>query len=403
MSTDAQHYQYPIPRSMPTDPPEEYAQLRAEKPVCPITLATGDPAMIVTRYSDIKTVLSDTRFSRSALFVPGAPRAQLAEPDQDSLISMDPPRHTKLRNMINRAFGPRRVALMRPRMQALTDELLDDMIKNDQRPLDLNEHLILPLALRVICDLIGVPFEDRSLFPKWTDHFMSLNKYPVQAVIQANTEMRTYLSNLIDSKREAPGDDLLSELVQQGAEKGEDQYELTQNELVSLAVILLLAGHDTTVTSFGGSVVTLLKHPEQLRELSENPDLWPQAIEELVRLNTPGDGSFIRITLEDVELSDTVIPKGTAVLAPISAADRDPEVFAEPDAFDIKRDHNPHIGFGYGTHFCVGSALARAELHIALSSLFSRIPTLQLAIEPSQLQWRQFAALGGYDAIPVTW
>lgn len=401
MSSEAPHYQYPVKRTVPTEPPEEYALLREKHPVCPITLATGDPAVIVSRYADIKTVLSDNRFSRSALFVPGAPRAQIAEPDQDSIISMDPPRHTAIRNLINREFTPRRVARMRPRIQALTDELLDEMAQLSP-PADLNEHLALPLALRVICDLLGIPFEDRGAFPNWCDHFMSLNKYPIPAVIQANTEMRGYLGELIERKRHTPTDDLLSDLVNRQKASADEQV-LTESELVSLAVILLLAGHDTTVTSFGGSVVTLLQNPEQLDKLRKNPDLWPQAIEELVRLNTPGDGSFIRITLEDVELAGSTIPKGTAVLAPISSADRDATVFTDPDTFDITREHNPHIGFGYGTHFCVGSALARAELQIALSSLFDRFPDLKLAVDPSELSWRQFAALGGYDEIPATW
>lgn len=391
-------YTYPIPRSVPTDPPAEYGTLRAARPVCPIKLATGDSAIIVTRYEDIKTVLSDTRFSREALFRPGMARAQIIEPDPDSLLSMDPPRHTRIRALANKEFSRRRVEQMRPQIKLLVDELLDQMATMTP-PVDLNACFSRPLALRIICDLLGVPVEDSDKFGFWCEHFMSLTKFTAEQMTRANTDMRAYFVELIASKRANPGSDLLSALV----DAHDDEGKITESELVSLAVLLLLAGHDTTVTVMGGIVATLLRNPEQLELLRSDLGQLPAAMEELIRLNTPGDGSFIRIATTDVTLSDVLIPAGSAVIAPISAGDRDGSVFAEPDTCELFREDNPHIGFGYGTHFCIGSILARAELEIGLGGLISRFPGLRLAVRLEELQWKQFAALGGWESFPVTW
>lgn len=398
VSAQPPHLTYPVQRTTVTDPPEEYKRLQQEAPVCPITLATGFPALFVSAYDDVRTVLSDPRFSRDALFEPGAPRSQLAEPDQDSVISIDPPRHTRLRGLINREFSRRRVESMRPKIEKQVAELLDAM-EAATPPGDLNELLGRPLALQVICDLLGVPYADHMKFGRWCDHFMSYAKYPLEEVGRANGEMRAYLAGLIETKRRDPGEDLLSALVHARDTDG----KLTENELVSLGVILLLAGHDTTVTSLGGGVVTLLRNPEALAELRADPSLIPRAIEELVRLNEPGDGSFLRIATEDVELGGGQVPAGTAVVASISTANRDPSVFPEPERLDIHRESNPHLAFGFGTHFCVGSSLARVELESALSALLPRFPDLRLAVPFEDLRWRSYAHLGGIEELPVTW
>ncbi|WP_188113942.1 cytochrome P450 [Streptomyces apricus] len=391
-------FSYPIHRTSPNEPPCEYARLRDEQPVCPISLPTGHPAYLVTRYEDVKTVLSDSRFSREALFREGAPRAQLVEPDSSSLISMDPPRHSALRNLTNREFSPRRAEAMRPRIQEIVDRLLDTMA-GMTAPVDLNATLARPMALEVICELLGVPYEDQHLFGAWCDHFMSLTKYSAEEIVRSNTEMRTYIADLAERKLEDPGGDLLSKLAHSMAE----EQTITHEELVSTGVMFLLAGHDTTVTVTGGGAVLLLRNPDQLALVREDPALMDAAVEEIIRLVTPGDGTFIRITLEEVELSGTAIPPNSAVIAPISSANRDARVFENPDALDVHRTDNKHIGFAHGTHFCAGSALARAEVQIAMKSLFSRFPTLRLAVDPEELRWRQTAALGGYEEIPVTW
>ena len=261
MADDAR-LSYPVPRTTVTGPPAAYVQRQATQPVFPITLATGAEALLVTKYGDVKSVLSDSRFSRDALFRPGAPRSQIAEPDQDSIISIDPPRHTRLRRLINREFSPRRVEAMRPRIQRHVHGLLDNLAAKAP-PADLNEHVGRPLALQVICQLLGVPYADHAKFGSWCDHFMAYTKYPRDQVVQANADMRAYLRALVEDKRLAPGDDLLSALVHSHDTDG----ALTEAELVSLGAILLLAGHDTTVTVLGGGLITLLRHPEQLAEL----------------------------------------------------------------------------------------------------------------------------------------
>jgi len=228
---------------------------------------------------------------------------------------------------------------------------------------------------------------------------MSYAKYPLAEVGRANSEMRTYLADLIETKRQTPGEDLLSALVQARDSEG----ALTENELVSLGVILLLAGHDTTVTALGGGVITLLRNPEALAELRSDPALVPRAIDEILRLNEPGDGSFLRIATEDVELRGGRVAAGSAVVASISTADRDPSVFPDPERFDIHRESNPHIAFGFGTHFCVGSSLARVELESALGALLPRFPDLGLAVPFEDLRWRSYAHLGGIEELPVRW
>jgi len=389
---------YPVQREKPLQPPCAYAQLRQEEPVCPIRLVTGHTAYLVTRYEDVKTVLSDLRFSREALFRDGAPRAQHIEPDPDSLIGMDPPRHSTLRRFINREFTPRRVELLRPRIQEVVDGLLDRMLEAGP-PADLSAALTRPLALGIICDLLGVPLHDQETFSFWADHFTSLKKYTAEEMMRSNRDMRSYIVDLIEAKRAKPGTDLLSALTRQM----DEEAALTESELVSLVVILIIAGHDTTVTTFNGGAALLLSNPDQLELFRTDPGVLNTAVEEIVRLVTPGDGIFMRVTLSDVELGGRVIPAGSGVIAPISAANRDPSVFTDPDRLDITRDPHDHIGFAVGPHFCAGSALARAELQIGLSTLFRRFPTLRLGVDVDDLEWRHYSHLGGFESVPVEW
>ncbi|MEU6673238.1 cytochrome P450 [Streptomyces sp. NPDC046925] len=398
MSDHTPRFTYPARRTDPLVPPDEYARALREEPVCPITLATGDPAWFVARHDDVRTALSDRRFSREALFRPGAARAQVVEPDPDSMLTMDPPRHTRLRKLANRAFGPQRVERLRPCIEKVAAELLDAMEAGPPEG-DLAERYARPFALRIICRALGVPFEDYDKFGAWTDRFMSLTKYPPEEINRANVDMRAYFARLIGLRREEPGDDLMSALVRIHDAEGEP----SEPEIVGLGALLLLAGHDTTVTVLCGGTVTLLGHPDQLALLREDPGLYPDAVEEVVRLGGPGGGTSIRITTSDVELGGTVIPGGSAVLASVGTASRDPEVYPDPDRFVIRRENRTQVAFGQGPHFCIGANLARAELAIGLRALFERFPRLRLAVPPQQLRWKDFAALGGWEELPVAW
>lgn len=391
-------FAYPTKRTDPLVPPDAYLQALREEPVCPITLATGDPAWFVARHQDVRTALSDPRFSREALFRPGAARAQVVEPDPDSMITMDPPRHTRIRKLANRAFSPQRVRRMRPYVEEVTAELLDAMEAGPPAG-DLLELYARPLALRVICRILGVPFEDYDKFGAWCDRFMSLTKYPPEEIQRANDDMRAYFARLIGHRREEPGDDLISALVHILDEEGEP----SEQEIVSLGALLLLAGHDTTVTVFCAGTATLLGNPDQLALLRADPALYPHAVEELARLNVPGGGTAIRITTSDVKLGGTVIPEGSAVLASVGVASRDPEVYPEPDRCIIEREKRTQMAFGQGPHFCIGAGLARLELSVGLRALFERFPRLRLAVPAQQLRWKDFALLGGVEEMPVAW
>jgi cytochrome P450 len=398
MPTDPSDITYPLQRGDATQPPAEYAGLRATCPVPLVSLPTGQQAYLAMRHADVKTVLGDARFSRAAFLQPGAPRMQPVEPHPDNIMSMDPPRLTRVRKLISTEFGPRRVQGMRPHVEAVTSQLLDQVAAMTP-PVDLVSAFATPLPLQIVCELIGVPFADRGKFQGWSDRFTALAKYSAQEIMTADRELREYLAALIAAKRETPDADLLSALANE--QNPDDQ--LTDSELIMLGVFLLIAGHDTTTTVIATSIATLLRNPDQLELWRQKPELTKSAIEELVRYNTPGDGSFARIALEDVELSGTTIPGGSAVIAPMSSANRDALVFEDPDTLDITRDASRHVGFGHGPHFCIGSALAKLEMEVALSALFERFPGLRLAVPPEQLRWRHFAALGGLYELPVSW
>jgi nocardicin N-oxygenase len=390
---------YPVIRTDPNEPPEEYAELCKEDPVCPITLATGDPAWLVTGYEQAKTVLSDRRFSREAVFADGAPRYQKALPNPHSIQNMDPPRHTRVRKLANQAFSARRVELLRPRIAEVVDELLGGMIAMGP-PLDLNDHFGRPLPMRIICEMLGVPFEGHADIVEWTERIMALGKYTAQEITDAHLGMRAYFKDLVAAKRDDPGDDLLSVLTQLSDGEG----KLSELEVIHLGTAILVAGHDTSVTVIASSVLTLMRNPDQLAILREDPSLWPNAVEELIRLNNPGVVINPRIATSDVEVGDAVIPKGSAVLAHVGAGCRDERVFERPDRFDVRRRNSSgQLGFGHGPHFCIGAGLAKAELEIGLRRLFERLPALALDVPPEHLHWKDFAALGGYEMFPVTW
>jgi len=389
---------YPVLRTDPTRPPEEYARLTREEPVCPISLATGDPAWLVTGHDVAKTVLSDRRFSREAVFAEGAPRYQAALPNPDSIQNMDPPRHTRVRKLASQAFSARRVEKLRPRIAQIVDELMDDMLAQGP-PLDLNTCFGRPLPLRIICALLGVPYEDHGNIVEWTERIMSLNRYTAAEITEAFVGMRAYFRQLVAGKRANPSDDLLGVLTSLSEEQG----TLTEPEVVHLGTAILVAGHDTSVTVIASSALTLMSNQEQLAKLQKNRSLWPAAVEELVRLDNPGIVINPRIATCDVALGDVVIPKGSAVLAHVGAGCRDERLFDGPDTFDVERTSNTQLSFGHGPHFCIGAGLARAELEIGLQRLFDRIPTLALAVPEHTLRWKDFAALGGYEEFPVTW
>lgn len=373
-----------------------YPQLRRENPVIRIHLPAGAEAWLVTRYDDACQVLSDPRFSRAAAV--GRNPAGLRR--EDNLTDMDPPRHTRISALVVEAFSSRRVEQLRPRALQITDRLLDRMIEHGE-PADLIEHLSLPLAVTILGELLGVPADDRGRFTESADALLSTTAYPKDHVEAEHDHLEEYFAKLIAERRDAPADDLLTELV-----AAHDTHDaLTEQELINLGVGLLIAGYETTASQLANMVFTLLSQSAAHQKLLERPEMLPDAIEELLRyLPLGSDLGMPRVTLEDVELSGVMIGRGETVFVARTAANRDESVWADGERLDLGRKQPvPHLAFGHGVHQCVGSELARMELQVAIGRLLTRFPRLRLAVPATQVSWKEGVMIRGPQRLPVTW
>ncbi|MEU5806651.1 MULTISPECIES: cytochrome P450 family protein [unclassified Streptomyces] len=384
------------------DPFPLYRQLREEGPVRRAVIAGGLEAWIVTRYEDGLAALSDSRLSSDVRDAADQRLLQqLPETERDSMLSnmlrSDPPDHTRLRRLVSKAFTARRVAAMEPRIQALTDRLLDAVVPAGRA--DLVADFALPLPVAVISELLGVPVDDRHDFQHWTDRMLTRGAEPVDPAVvnEAWQHMRAYVTGLIRDARARPGDDLLSGLI---AARDEEQ-QLTEDELIAMVFLLLAAGYITTVNLIGGGIAMLLAHPDQLELLRSDPELLPGAVEEFLRYDGPVSPGIARFAREDVEIAGVVIPGGATVLIASAIADRDPGRFADPDRLDITRQDNAHLAFGHGVHYCLGAPLARLEGRIAIGTALRRLPGLALAVAPQEIHWRP-GGLRGPMSLPVT-
>jgi cytochrome P450 len=378
------------------DPFPFYRELRG--PVRRVVTARGVEAWLVARYEDGLAALSDPRMSsdfrdatdkRLLDQLPSVERESFLR----SMIRVGPPEHTRLRRLVSKAFTARRVAALRPRVQEITDRLLDAVTPAGRA--DLITDLALPLPVTVICELLGVPAEDRERFERWTDVLLALRpgSPDLGAVRAAWQKMWEYLDELLTAKHRRPGDDLLGALIADGS--------LSREELIAMAFLLLVAGYITTVNLIGTGVATLLTHPDQLKLLRDDPSLLPGAVEEFLRFDGPVNPGVIRFPTEDVEIGGVTIPRGDTVLIATAIADRDPDRFPEPDRLDVTRADNAHLAFGHGAHYCLGAPLARLEGEIAIGTVLRRLPGLALAVPPEELRW-QVASLRGLKGLPVT-
>ena len=384
------------------DPFPFYRELRRGGPVRRVATARGVEAWLVARYEDGVAALSDARFSsdlrdatdtRLLDQLPSAERESFLR----SMIRVGPPDHTRLRRLVSKAFTVRRIAALRPRVQEITDGLLDAVTPAGRA--DLVTDLALPLPVTVISELLGVPYEDRERFQVWTD--IMLAQHPdrpdKEAMDGAWRNMWSYLEDLLAAKRGRPGDDLLGALI---TARDEDR-SLDEDELVAMAFLLLVAGYITTVNLIAGGVAALLAHPQQLKLLRDDPGLLPGAVEELLRYDGPVNPGLIRFPTEDVEIGGVTIPRGATVLIATAIADRDPDQFADPDKLDVTRTENAHLAFGHGIHYCLGAPLARLEGEIAIGTVLRRLPNLALAVPQEELEW-QVASLRGPKRLPVS-
>jgi cytochrome P450 len=369
--------------------------------VCPATLVTipsGHPAYLVSRHNEALQVLSDPVFSRAEVFRtqgtnytgPGASSTG------DMLLDMDPPQHSRIRGLVAKAFSRRRVEAMRPGVQRIMDELVAGL-KEQGPPADLVETLCLPLPITVVCQLLGVSYDDRAWFQE-RSYILASTVDPPENKLKAVNELRAYLTEIIADKRKSPKDDLISELVSARAEE-----RLTEEELVNLSVLLLPAGYETTANQISKSLHALLLVPDEYAALCANPAGVPAASEELMRLHpsvlTPG----FRLATKDVAVGEVSIPAGSLVIVSDALANRDPEIFSCPQEMDLRRVENPHLAFGHGLHFCLGAALARVELEVVMTGLVTKFPGLRLTVEPEAIRWHTERRFRGPAELPVTW
>ncbi len=389
------------------DPYALYALLRTQRPVTKVQVPGGPPAWLVTRYEDVRAGLADRRLSKDItaalddLRAAGAGVAAVTLDDfdaHDHMLNSDPPKHTRLRKLVTKAFTTRAVAGLRPRIQELAEELVDALAKrlaDGERSVDLIDALAFPLPMKVICEILGVPEDRRTAFRKWS-HAVLSPASPAEFVT-ASAEMTEYLSVLVAEKRERPGEDILSAIV--AADEHGDR--LSDSEATGMASLLLVAGHETTMNLIGNGVLALLKDRAQWDRLRREPALLTSAVEEFLRIDSPVNTATVRFATEPVTIGATTVLPGSTVLLAIGSANRDPEVFERPDEIDLRRPRGKSLAFGHGIHYCLGAALARMEGEIAFRVLADRVPTLALAVEPGSLNWQSSLLIRGLTELPV--
>ncbi|MFD3454599.1 cytochrome P450 [Streptomyces sp. NPDC058691] len=375
------------------DPYPVYARLRELGPVHRVRTLEGELWLIVG-HDQARAALTDPRLAKDARAL-GWTSYDEELLGRHMLVS-DPPEHTRLRKLVAREFTARRIDQLAPRVQEITDGLLDAMLGRPGARADLVESLAYPLPITVICELLGVPDLDRAAFRGWSNEVVAPTG--PEAERAAFEQLADYLDELIEDKRCTPGDDLMSALIRTVAEDGD---RLSRPELSGMAFLLLVAGHETTVNLISNGVRALLTHPDQLALLRADKGLLDGAVEEMLRYDGPVETATYRFTSEPVEISGTVLPAREPVLVALASADRDPDRFGDPDRFDIRRDARGHVAFGHGLHHCLGAPLARLEGRVAIGSLLERCPGLALDTEPEALQWLPGMLMRGVRSLPV--
>ncbi|MFB6539260.1 cytochrome P450 [Streptomyces noursei] len=398
----------PVPHGLPMDrdanpfdPPRALTRLRAARPVSPLVFPDGHEGWLVTGYEAVRQLMADTRFSsRLDLGVvhvpyetPGMPVPTEPSPQIPGVfIAMDPPDHARLRRRLTGAFTVKRMKQLEEHIVEVTERQLDAMARLAP-PVDLVREFALPVPSLVICELLGVPYEDRDTFQSNSAKFL-VKEQTLEEKMAAYGALTTYLAELVTSKRAAPGEDILSDLARHD--------DLTVEELTGIAFLLLLAGHETTANMLALGTFALLEHPDQLAELRADPDLLPDAVEELLRYLAVGD-VFYRYATEDIELGGETIGKGSTVVVSLLAANHDPRRFEHPDTLDVHRKARGHLSFGHGVHQCLGQQLARVEMRAGFAGLLRRFPTLELAIPANEVKLRTDMNIYGVHELPVTW
>ena len=387
-----------------------YAELRRHTPVIKARIPTRGTGWVVTRYEDVLKVHKDPRFStdprnaeRTPLFGFGGPYApKLIKLVGASMVSVDDPAHARLRRLVSKVFTPRSVADMAPWIETMVDTLLDGAAAAGRDgAVDLMDAFCLPLPLRVISEMLGIPEEWRLEFHDQVVRLIEVNDKPVRRALRwlpAMPKLLKFFEDLIDLRRREPDDRLITKLIA----VEEEGDHLSRDELIGMIFLLLFAGHETSVNLIGNGLMALIDHPDQMAMLRRDPALMEGAVEEFFRYTNPVEHGTPRFALEDLEIAGTRIRKGEMVILLLAAANRDEAVFAEPDRFDIlRRDNSRHLALGFGLHYCLGSSLARLETRIALNALLRRFPDLALAVPRDAVPWRQATGLRGVVRLDV--
>lgn len=395
---------FPMARAAgcPFDPSPELSRRSEQAPVSRVRLWDGSTAWMVTRYADVRALLTDPRISVDVA-EPGFPHTNAVSKARDAqmktLMQMDAPEHTTHRRRLTADFMVKKMEAMRPTIQQIVDGLIDDLLAGPN-PVDLVEEFALPVPSLVICELLGVPYTDRSFFQSVADKLVMDAGDPADAMA-ASEELNAYLEELVERRSAEPGDDVLSRLAVEQYRTG----AMTRQEIATMGQLLLVAGHDTTANMIALGTDVLLAHPRQLTAIrdSDDPALVADAVEELLRYLSITHTEARRVASDDLVIGGQLIRKGEGIIAVKSTANRDPAAFPDPDAFDVHRKARHHVAFGYGAHQCLGQPLARVELQVVFGTLFRRVPTLALAVAPEELTYKPNAVFYGIRDLPVTW
>lgn len=387
------------------DPHRVFAQMRAQDPVFQQVGLDGEtPIWFVTRYEDVAAVLlDDERFVRDArlAFTPeeleAMPVSGVPEAIENHMLNRDGDDHRRLRRLVTKAFTPKMVERLRPRIQAIADELLDAV--ESRGTMDLSAEYAFPLPITVIAELLGVPIADQNRFKTWSEAIITPVARGDETFFEQMGEFVAYLAEFFAIRRADPADDLVSALLS----ARDDADALSEEEVFGTVVLLMVAGHETTVGLIGNAALNLLQHPDQLALLRDDATLIPGAVEEILRYEGPVERTLNRWAATDLELGGQTIRRGELVIAILGAADRDPDRFEHPDRLDVCRHDTRHLAFGRGSHFCLGAPLARLEAEIALETLFRRLPDLRLDVQPEQIEWRPTPGFRRVVALPVAW
>ncbi|WP_031068103.1 cytochrome P450 [Streptomyces sp. NRRL S-118] len=390
---------FPQDRACPYHPPTGYEPLREQRPLSRVTLYDGRSAWVVTGHAVARQLLTDQRlstdFTHEAFPFPSQRFATVRQRRKPALLGYDDPEHNVQRRMLIPSFSLKRTVDLRPRIQQTVDELLDAMVEQGP-PAELVSAFALPVPSIVICELLGVPYADHDFFEAQSRRIL---RGPTgEDADDARRQLEGYLGDLVDRKRDKPGTGVLDDLVAQQLAQG----HLDRDGLVQLATVLLVAGHETTANMISLGTFTLLRHPERLAELKADPSLMPAAVEELLRFLSIADG-MLRLATDDIEIAGVTIRANEGVVFSTSVINRDTAAYAEPDTLDWHRPARHHVAFGFGIHQCLGQNLARAEMEIALRTLFGRLPGLRLAVPAEEIPFKPGDTIQGMLELPVTW